>query len=134
MKVAWECLEVARGILENKSKSVSAEDRGSIIDYDDLLAEVYERLGDLQKFNGSYAESIKEYLRALELRTAVCQPSDRRLAMAHFNIAVAYVYNSGEEGVDLLAEKRRALKHYKAARAALLSTDETAVGGSAGMC
>lgn len=30
-------------------------------DTDTLLAEVYERLGDLQKFNGAYPDAICEY-------------------------------------------------------------------------
>lgn len=61
-----------------------------------------------------------EYGTSLRLREASCRPNDRRLAMAHFHLAVAHIYNSGEEGVDVTSEKKSALKHYRAAKAALV--------------
>jgi hypothetical protein len=128
MQVAWECLEVARKIFEGfRDGSVEAmgqqQDGGVAplpIDADRHLPEVYERLGDLQKFNGNYKDAIVEYGRCLGLRQAGCEAWDRRLSQAHFNLAVAHIYNSGEEGADVVAEKKAALKHYRAAREALL--------------
>lgn len=130
MQVAWECLEVARKIFEgfrdgSVEASTSAEEPGGIVplpvDPERHLPEVYERLGDLQKFNGNYKDAIVEYRRCLELREAACDARDRRLSQAHFNLAVAYIYNSGEEGADVVAEKKAALKHYRAAREALIA-------------
>jgi hypothetical protein len=129
MQVAWECLEVARKILEGfRDGSVEAAERehgdGGVaplpIDSDRHLPEVYERLGDLQKFNGNYKDAIVEYGRCLGLRQAGCEAWDRRLSQAHFNLAVAHIYNSGEEGADVVTEKKAALRHYRAAREALL--------------
>jgi len=89
------------------------------VDYEMRLAEIRMRLGDLKRFEGGTLAAIDEYKGALDLRNAKCKPHDRPLSDAHFSLAVAYIYLSGEEGQDALACKRTALEHYFSSRAVL---------------
>ena len=69
--MAWECLEVARKIYESQqngsvgsvssissSSAAASFSSNSSSQLDENLAEVYCRLGDLQKFNGNFPEVI----------------------------------------------------------------------------
>jgi len=89
------------------------------VDYEMRLAETRMRLGDLKRFEGDTLAAIDEYKGALDLRNAKCEAHDRPLSDAHFSLAVAYIYLSGEEGQDALACKRTALEHYFSSRAVL---------------
>ena len=55
-------------------------------------------------------------------RERFCLAGDRLLSEAHYNLAVAHIYQSGEEGTDAIAEKRGALKHYRAAKECLMAS------------
>ena len=128
MQVAWECLEVARksydAYLRDGPSSSGAESDAAHPDDDEVnlsLAEVYCRLGDLQKFNGNFPGAITEYGECLKIRSAICPVGDRLLSEANYNLAVAHIYNSGEEGVDVIAEKRNAMRYYRAAREVLMA-------------
>ena len=89
------------------------------VDYEIRLSDIRMRLGDLKRFEGGILAAIDEYKGALDLRNANCKPHDRPLSDAHFSLAVAYIYLSGEEGQDALACKRSALEHYESSRAVL---------------
>lgn len=128
MQVAWECLEVARksynAYLRDGPSSSGVETDAARPDDDEVnlsLAEVYCRLGDLQKFNGNFPGAISEYGKCLKIRSAICPVGDRLLSEANYNLAVAHIYNSGEEGVDVIAEKRNAMRYYRAAREVLMA-------------
>mmetsp|Transcript_37344 Transcript_37344/g.38024 ORF Transcript_37344/g.38024 Transcript_37344/m.38024 type:complete len:459 (+) Transcript_37344:38-1414(+) len=103
MEIAWEALEVARTILEKHADS----------DTDMMLAEVHSRLGDLQRFNGSFDAAINEYKKSLDILECICSDTDRLLSTAHYNIAAAHIYNAAEEGKDAMEEKKKALDHYR---------------------
>lgn len=103
MEVAWEALEMARTILE----------RNAGPDTDSMLAEVYSRLGDLQRFNCNYDAAIDEYKKCIDILECVCSERDRLLSTAYYNIAAAYLYNSAEEGHVVIDEKKKALDYYR---------------------
>jgi hypothetical protein len=67
-------------------------------------------------------KAIIEYGKCLAARERYCSVGDRLLSEAHYNLAVAHIYQSGEEGADSIAEKRSALKHYRAAKECLLAS------------
>ena len=67
LELAWELLEVARRIYEDNPGP----------DTDVRLAELYVRLGDVQRINNFYDDAIKEYKRGLEICDSICKASDR---------------------------------------------------------
>ncbi|CAE7393999.1 NASP, partial [Symbiodinium microadriaticum] len=87
MEIAWEALEVSRKIFETEGDPT----------HDEFLSEVYEALGDVSRFNGNFQGAIEEYKKCVQLREAALDDSDRLLAQAHYSLAVAYIYNAGEE-------------------------------------
>ena len=74
--------------------------------------------------------AIEEYKKCTALREAALDDSDRYvsmcesypltpprlLAQAHYSLAVAYIYNAGDENADTLANKKAALQSYQAAQ------------------
>lgn len=69
IQIAWECLEVARKILDDLKDSSKETQL--------LLSDIYIRLGDLMRFNDNNIDSIGEYNSALKIRNAICEPFDR---------------------------------------------------------
>ena len=66
-------------------------------DMSDLhLAQVYFRLGDLQRFNGAFDSAIEEYQKCIELREAVLPDDHRGISEAIYLLAITHVYNSSE--------------------------------------
>ena len=66
-------------------------------DMSDLhLAQVYFRLGDLQRFNGAFDSAIEEYQKCIELREAVLPDDHRGISEAFYLLAITHVYNSSE--------------------------------------
>lgn len=89
--------------------------------YDDLLSNVYIRLGDLLRSEEQPRGAADEYLKALNIRLRTCSAHDRMLCDAHFSLALAYVDLSSEKFStdDALESKRLALEQYLKAREAL---------------
>jgi hypothetical protein len=95
-------------------------------------SQVYESLGDIHRFNGNFSGSIAEYQRSLELREVACEDYDRLLAQAHYSLAVAHVYLSGDIPADgsvapltpaaILSLKKTALLHYQRAKEVLMKS------------
>ena len=68
IQIAWECLEVARKILDD----LKDDSRDTQL----LLSDVYMRLGDALRFNDNNIDSIAEYNSALKIRSTICEPYD----------------------------------------------------------
>ena len=104
--VAFEVLEVARLIYEREGDSLN-------------LAETLGRLGDLQKLNGNFMDSLKDYQKCLELRTNTLDGADRRVADSYWCLAVAHEYaaasSDGEtdDATRRKDHKKMALENYK---------------------
>ena len=79
-------LEMARKIYDANPSDTS----------DEHLAQVYFRLGDLQRFNGAFDSSIAEYTKCIELREAVMVDAHRSLSETYYLLAVTHIYNSSE--------------------------------------
>ena len=86
VQVSWENLEIARNILVSLNKS----DPSSKL-YSMDLAQVYQRLGDVQKGNGNYANAVKDFLSALKLRTNTMGYFDRSVADSHYSLGMTYM-------------------------------------------
>lgn len=72
LQIAWENLEMARTILVTIMK-VGFEDVDKMLD----LAQIYNRLGDLQKANNNYVGAIEDYTRCLDVRKRILGHFDR---------------------------------------------------------
>lgn len=92
MEKAYENLDYARTILMKLSKNNSS--------YQDDLAQVHLRLGDLQRSNGDFESAIKEYLTALKLRTEIHGIFDRSVGTCHYMLGVLYILLASV-GVDV---------------------------------
>ena len=108
LEIAWENLDLARTIMETRglvgpaqlelaSKGADASDaianaRTVVLD----LAQIHLRLADLQKANGAYRDCIADYAKALELRTAVLGPYDRKVADGHYQLGVVCMTRAAE--------------------------------------
>lgn len=98
--IAFEVLEVARLIY----------DKG---DDNKALALTFLRLGDLNKMNGNLSEALDDYRKCLELRTALFEFTDRRIADVHWCLAAAWDYwRADERCTDKLNAQKQALHHY----------------------
>jgi len=103
--VAFEVLEVARIVAERDEN-------------DTFLATVLARLGDLQKLNGNYSDAVRDYQKALDLRSSATSKSDRRLADLHYCLAVTFEYVAATKETAE-SEKQSALSHYTQCAASL---------------
>ena len=108
LEIAWENLDLARTIMESRglvgtaqlelaSEGTDANDtianaRTVVLD----LAQIHLRLADLQKANGAYRDCIADYAKALELRTAVLGPYDRKVADGHYQLGVVCMTRAAE--------------------------------------
>ena len=108
LEIAWENLDLARTIMEGRglvgpaqlelaSKGTDTNDaianvRTVVLD----LAQIHLRLADLQKANGAYRDCIADYAKALELRTAVLGPYDRKVADGHYQLGVVCMTRAAE--------------------------------------
>mmetsp|Transcript_23554 Transcript_23554/g.36334 ORF Transcript_23554/g.36334 Transcript_23554/m.36334 type:complete len:439 (+) Transcript_23554:89-1405(+) len=81
LQIAWENLEMARTILVT-IMNVGFEDVDKIMD----LAQIYNRLGDLQKANRNYAGAIEDYVKCLDVRKRILGNFDRLVADCHYSI------------------------------------------------
>ena len=75
IQIAWENLESARSIVEK----MSTADTELRLD----LAQIHVRLGDLQRINGNYEESVADYGTCLAIGRELLGESDRRVADFH---------------------------------------------------
>lgn len=69
---------------------------------DEHLAQVYFRLGDLQRFNGAFDSAVAEYTKCIELREAVMNDAHRSLSETYYLLAVTHIYNSSEVSRHLI--------------------------------
>lgn len=83
IQIAWENLESARSIVEK----MSTADTELRLD----LAQIHVRLGDLQRINGNYEESVADYGTCLAVRRELLGEFDRRVADCHYNLGLAYL-------------------------------------------
>jgi tetratricopeptide (TPR) repeat protein len=86
-QIAWENLETARMILGKMEKSNKHQ-----LD----LAQVHLRLGDLQRANGRYLESVSDYRACLESRLPLLGPYDRKVADTYYNLGLVYLLLAAE--------------------------------------
>mmetsp|Transcript_3543 Transcript_3543/g.9012 ORF Transcript_3543/g.9012 Transcript_3543/m.9012 type:complete len:663 (-) Transcript_3543:256-2244(-) len=101
MELAWENLETAKLIYNNHMEGLSEEQRLS-------LAEVHERLADLSMEKEDYETCMTDFKQALRMFQELLQPSDRRLASLHFKMALALQFM--DEPEDGLTHCQEALK------------------------
>eukprot|EP00617_Octactis_speculum_P021901 CAMPEP_0185771132 /NCGR_PEP_ID=MMETSP1174-20130828/63307_1 /TAXON_ID=35687 /ORGANISM="Dictyocha speculum, Strain CCMP1381" /LENGTH=394 /DNA_ID=CAMNT_0028456885 /DNA_START=35 /DNA_END=1219 /DNA_ORIENTATION=- len=134
-EIAWEVLEVARGIFE-KHRTSNPE----VIEW---LGKVHLRLGDLQKLNGNFVDAARDYERCLELRNRIIPANDRRIADVHYSLAQVHEYCAAEpdhaDRADDLTQQ--SMTHYKSCLnifAAILAERESSPNGNgkgtAGVC
>jgi len=86
IQISWENLESARTVLANLT--ISHPD-SSMYALD--LAQVHQRLGDLQKGNGNYAEAIQDYKSALNKRMEILGRFDRSVADCHYSLGMTFM-------------------------------------------
>mmetsp|Transcript_65571 Transcript_65571/g.77638 ORF Transcript_65571/g.77638 Transcript_65571/m.77638 type:complete len:510 (+) Transcript_65571:107-1636(+) len=114
IEIAWENLESARSIVAKMPEMTT--DRDVSLD----LAQIHVRLGDLQRMNGNYGESVQDYSRGLEMRRKILGLYDRSVADCHYNLGLAYLMRAaegveGEGGVgdaERQDMKDRSMRHY----------------------
>jgi len=101
LQIAWENLDSARTILETLDQKVD-------------LAQVYQRLGDLQRANGNYKAAIEDYERCLELRMVLTGLYNRKVADCHHSLGVAYQLLAAEKEEESSVEenKVKSILHY----------------------
>jgi len=92
-QIAWENLETARLILD-KMISSSEEKRLRKLRLD--LSQIHLRLGDLQRFNGRYAEAATDYEKCITIREKYFGPYHRKVADTHYNLGLTYMSMASE--------------------------------------
>lgn len=88
---------------------------------ENLLSDVYIRLGDLLRIEEQPRAAADEYLKALTIRLRTCPAHDRMLCDAHFSLALAYVDLSSDKFAtgEAFESKQLALEQYLKAREVL---------------
>lgn len=86
IEIAWENLDVSRAILEklhtqNPSNTLYAID----------LAQVHQRLGDLQRGNGNYHGATLDFQKSLSIRYKILGRFDRTVADSHYSLGMTYL-------------------------------------------
>ena len=61
-----------------------------------MLARVYLKLGDVQKLNGKFADSLSDYGQCLELRLSFLPAASRGIADVHYQLAISAEYAANE--------------------------------------
>ena len=87
-QIAWENLETARMILDKM------ENRNDKLNLD--LAQIHLRLGDLQRANGRYHDSVSDYRNCLELRQTILGPYDRKVADTQYSLGLVCMMLAAE--------------------------------------
>jgi len=93
MEIAWENLDTARAIVQAMDQPCNEK-----LQLD--LAQIYLREGDLQRLNGRYDAAVEDYASCLSLRQQHLGPYDRKIADAHYNLALAYGLQVAEARKD----------------------------------
>jgi len=125
IEIAWENLDVSRAILEklhtqNPSNTLYAID----------LAQVHQRLGDLQRGNGNYHGATLDYQKSLSIRYKILGRFDRTVADSHYSLGMTYLLcaavvaeesatNNGKKD-DSLSEAEKEVKKSELRRKAVL--------------
>lgn len=87
MQIAWENLEMARTILQGLVDKEQTDKRK--LD----LAQIFLRVGDLQRLNGRYTQAAVDYRSCLLYRedNPILGPYDRKIADVHYNLGLNYM-------------------------------------------
>lgn len=108
LKLAWEVLELARVICQKEDSD----------EYRLKLSDVYFTLGEVALESDQVDQAVGDMNTGLQLKELLLDPSDRRLAEAHFNLGLAY---------SLQKDHQRSIQEYKCARDTLLKRKEKLV-------
>ena len=96
LQIAWENLDLARTIMQRMDVEAGSrsqrENQALVLDY----AQVFMRLGDLQKANGNYSGAIDDFTKCLELREPVLGRFDRKVADCHYSIGTCCLMYASE--------------------------------------
>ncbi|KAI2509617.1 hypothetical protein MHU86_4736 [Fragilaria crotonensis] len=101
-QIAWENLETARMIISTKmihTTDMANSDNDDNKNNNKLkldLAQIHLRLGDLQRANGRYQDSVTDYLSCLALRLPLLGPYDRKVADTQYNLGLVYMLLAAE--------------------------------------
>ncbi|KAK9695320.1 hypothetical protein K7432_013040 [Basidiobolus ranarum] len=99
-QTAWEVLDVAR-VIYSKTDGDEAKLK---------LGDVLLTLGDVSMESENFEQASADYTEALTIKKTVLESNDRRLAEAHYKIAISHEYNSQyDPALEHLAEVKKIL-------------------------
>lgn len=90
IQIAFENLDLARVILDKYLSTIDPSDEAKIHKLELDMAQVLLRLGDLQRTNGQNEAALADYQKCVLLRQKWLGPYDRKIADAHYNLALTY--------------------------------------------
>jgi len=87
LQIAWENLESARSITSKLQCDETMK-----MD----LAQIHQRLGDLQRINGNYTEAVEDYKNCLNIRNESLGVFHRSVANCHYSLGLTYLMLAAE--------------------------------------
>ncbi|ORX95625.1 hypothetical protein K493DRAFT_191901, partial [Basidiobolus meristosporus CBS 931.73] len=99
-ETAWEVLDVAR-VIYSKTEGDEAKLK---------LGDVLLTLGDVSMESENFEQAATDYTEALTVKQTVLESNDRRLAEAHYKIAISHEYNNQyDPALEHLSEVKKIL-------------------------
>ncbi|XP_076043317.1 uncharacterized protein LOC143026574 isoform X2 [Oratosquilla oratoria] len=85
LQLAWEMLELAKCIFQKQTEGNP--------DMALKVAQVHLKLGELSLENESYAQSVEDLTRCLDIQKKILEPDNRCLAESHYQLGVAHSFS-----------------------------------------